>query len=163
MIDAGTLNLTAGFGQNVTFDAGSTGTLELAQSTAYGGTISGFSTIGANALDLGDISYVKGTTTATFSGTASGGILTVTDGTHTAEIKLTGDYTASTFTTSSDGNGGTIVVDPPAASTALAPSPAAFIAAMAGVGANSGEGPVSVSGASRSPSMILATPRASPH
>ncbi len=162
-IAAGTLDLTAAFGQNVTFEAGSTGTLELAHSVDYSGTISGFSTSGANALDLGDISYLKGTTTATFSGTTTGGILTVTDGTHTAEIKLTGDYTASTFTTSSDGNGGTIVVDPPAASAAHTPSPAAFVAAMAGVGAHSGTGEVSVSGASRSPSMILATPRTLPH
>jgi hypothetical protein len=162
-IGAGTLDLTAAFGQNVTFEAGSTGTLELAQSVEYGGTISGFSTTGANALDLGDIAYAKGTTTATFSGTTSGGILTVTDGTHTAKINLTGDYTTSTFTTSSDGHGGTIVVDPPAASTALAPSPAAFISAMAGVGASSGAAELGASGASRSPSMILATPRVAPH
>jgi phospholipase C len=49
----------------------------------------------------------------TYSGTASGGTLTVTDGSHTANIALLGNYTASTFVTSSDGHGGTNVVDPP--------------------------------------------------
>jgi hypothetical protein len=39
-------------------------------------------------------------------------VLTVTNGTQTAEINLTGDYLASTFTASSDGHGGTTVVDP---------------------------------------------------
>ena len=70
---------------------------------------------------------------ATFAGTASGGTLTVTDGTHTAHIALRGNFTASTFTTSSDGHGGTIVVDPT--------TPAAthrFIAAAASLGAGGG-------------------------
>jgi hypothetical protein len=41
--------------------------------------------------------------------------LHVTDGTHTANIALMGNYMASTFVASSDGRGGTLVVDPPAA------------------------------------------------
>ena len=36
----------------------------------------------------------------------------MTDGTHTANIALLGNYLASTFTTSPDGHGGTNVVDP---------------------------------------------------
>ena len=60
---------------------------------------------------------------ASFSGDASGGVLTVTDGTHTAHIHLAGDYTASTFVAASDGHGGTIVTDPPRAD--------AFASAMA--------------------------------
>src|SRR4029077_1948201 len=43
----------------------------------------------------------------------AGGTLTVSDGTHTAKITLLGDYSLSTFTPSSDGHGGTSVVDPP--------------------------------------------------
>ena len=50
--------------------------------------------------------------TPTYSGSSSGGTLTVTDGTHTAKIALLGNYLASTFVTSSDGHGGTAVVDP---------------------------------------------------
>ena len=45
-------------------------------------------------------------------GNTSGGTLTITDGTHTANIALQGDYLSSTWTLSSDGNGGTLVVDP---------------------------------------------------
>jgi hypothetical protein len=37
----------------------------------------------------------------------------VTDGSHSAKIALLGNYLASTFTTSSDGHGGTNVIDPP--------------------------------------------------
>ena len=43
--------------------------------------------------------------------------LTVTDGTHTANIALLGNYLASTFVASSDGHGGTLVVDPPGGQT----------------------------------------------
>ena len=57
---------------------------------------------------------------ATYKGSASGGILTVSDGTHTARIHLDGDYRKATFTASSDGHGGTIAVDPAAASPGVA-------------------------------------------
>lgn len=78
------------------------------------GTISGFSKSGATSLDLQDIGYTPGVTTATFSGTSTGGVLTVTNGSQTANISLAGDYLASTFTVLTDGHGGTIVADPPA-------------------------------------------------
>jgi hypothetical protein len=42
---------------------------------------------------------------------ASGGKFTVADGTHTANIALLGNYLASTFVASSDGHGGTYVVE----------------------------------------------------
>jgi hypothetical protein len=44
--------------------------------------------------------------------TSAGGTLHVTDGMHQANIALLGNYLASTFTTSSDGHGGTAVIDP---------------------------------------------------
>src|SRR5262249_53657762 len=45
--------------------------------------------------------------------------LVITDGTNTDTLKLVGDYTppAHNFNFSSDGSGGTIVVDPPASTT----------------------------------------------
>ncbi|MGH9809483.1 MAG: hypothetical protein ACRD9W_19890, partial [Terriglobia bacterium] len=43
---------------------------------------------------------------------SSEGTLSVTDGTHTTNITLLGNYLASTFVTSSDGHGGTSIVDP---------------------------------------------------
>ena len=94
---------------------------------------------------------------ATYSGTKTGGVLTVTDGTHTAQIHLTGNYLSSTFVASSDGHGGVTIVDPPA--TAALPPPHQLIAAMAGLGADRG-GPAHVGSDARfvRPSM-LAVPR----
>jgi hypothetical protein len=88
------------------------------------------------SLDLQDISFTSGVTTATFSGTSTAGVLTVTNGTQTATINLTGDYLASTFTTSADTDGGTVVIDPTGptavqrfieASARIAPAAAAVV------------------------------------
>ena len=46
-----------------------------------------------------------------FSGTASGGTLTVTSGAQSANIALLGNYLAATFVTAGDGLGGTLVLD----------------------------------------------------
>jgi hypothetical protein len=60
-------------------------------------------------------------TIASFSGTATGGTLTVTDDLgHTANLTLSGDYRSVSFITADDGHGGTLVYDPPAASSAIA-------------------------------------------
>jgi VCBS repeat-containing protein len=110
LVVAGKADFTASFGGDVTFNALS-GTLQLAQSQGYTGAITGFATHGtggSDTLDLDDIAFVR-PTEATFAGNSSGGILTVTDGTHTAHISLVGDYTLSTFVAASDGSGGTDV------------------------------------------------------
>lgn len=39
---------------------------------------------------------------------------TVSDGTHTAELALLGQYTADDFAASSNGHGGTLITDPTA-------------------------------------------------
>jgi hypothetical protein len=135
-ISAGTADFASSFAENVAFATGAQGVLELAKSQGYAGSISGFSKTGANALDLGDIAFNSGKTKASYSGTTSSGVLTVTDGTHTAKIKLSGDYTASTFKVSSDGHGGTKVVDPTlpeAATHAFVAAMAAFAPTSAGV------------------------------
>jgi|GEM_PF-5017492 len=128
-VSAGVLDFESSFSQNVTF-SGATGKLELAQSQSYNAAISGFSKTGGTSLDLRDIAFTNHNQ-ATFSGNASSGVLTVSDGTHTAHITLVGNYTGVTFVTRSDGNGGVSVVD--------RPSPAAarhqFVAAMASTGA----------------------------
>jgi hypothetical protein len=89
---------------------------------------------GSNFLDLSDISFGVNTH-ATYLGGSSGGPLQITDGTHTANIGLLGDYTASTFVTASDGHGGTRVHDP-GASLAL------FVQSAAGLVPNPGLGEV---------------------
>ena len=70
-------------------------------------------------IDFADISPAT-VQQPTFSGNASGGTLTVTDGTHTANVALLGNYLASTFVPSSDGHGGTSVVDQPSAQALVA-------------------------------------------
>jgi hypothetical protein len=98
--------------QEVAFTAAG-GLLELVKSQSDAITVSGFSKTGASSLDLRDIKF-GADTKATYSGTTTSGVLTVTDGTHTARITLDGNYRTSAFTVSSDGNGGTTVIDPTA-------------------------------------------------
>ncbi len=138
IVKAGLLDFTSSFNQNVTF-VGGVGTLELAKSQSYGGTVAGFSKADGTFLDLADIAFSK-STTATYAGTKTGGVLTVTDGTHTAHIDLIGNYLSSTFVAAIDGHGGTIVHDPTAPAAAVA-SPHRLIAAMARLGAG-GAGPI---------------------
>jgi hypothetical protein len=94
----------------VTF-AGSTGTLVLDQSASFTGTVAGMS--GADAIDFADIDPSK-VGAPSYSGDASSGTLHVTDGTHSGNIALLGNYMASVFIAGSDGHGGTSVVDAPA-------------------------------------------------
>jgi hypothetical protein len=164
--NAGTLILKGAFNEDVTFATGSTGALELGDSKGYTtGAITGFSKTGTNSLDLLDIPFVSGTTTATYSGTTASGVLTVKDGANVATIHLEGNYTTSTFTVSAwPGGVGTKVVDPGRASApphAAAPlSPHPFIAAMAGFGARA-TGAAPLDGAPwRTPPPMLAASRA---
>ena len=99
--------------QSVTF-AGSTGSLILGDSLAYKGQVFGLA--GSDAIDLTDVSFGP-STQVTFLGNSAGGTLTVTDGTETAQIALQGDYLSSSWTLSSDGGGGTVVVDPTSSNT----------------------------------------------
>jgi hypothetical protein len=116
------LELGATDSKKVTFEAGADGILTIDHSTAkaFTGKISGLTA--ANAVDLADLTFTAGKMTATFSGTAAGGTLTVKNAAtkQTALLKLSGDYLSSTWNLSQDTSGrGTLVVDPAAASAAL--------------------------------------------
>ena len=106
IIDGGSVAFQGAFSEAVSF--GATGTLLLSQATGFNATVTGFSA--GTAFDLTDIGFV-GVGEATFSGNASGGALTVTDGIHTARIALTGDYLGATFSAASDNNGGVVVTE----------------------------------------------------
>jgi autotransporter-associated beta strand protein len=138
IISGGTANFNQAFTQSVTFSG--TGTLTLAQSQSYKGAVTGLSTTGANALDLRDITFGK-STTAKYSGTSVSGTLTVTDGTHTSNIALNGNFVGATFICSSDGHGGTTVIDPTVAISPASATPTAFATAMAGLGPTFAAGP----------------------
>ena len=122
------LDLAAADSGSVKF-GGPTGTLILDHSSTFGGKVFNFtgngSLSGSDHIDLKDIGFGPGTTVA-YTGTSTGGMLTVSDAQHhTANIELAGNYTGSTFSLSSDGSGGTIVIDP-VAKQALASGTVSF-------------------------------------
>jgi autotransporter-associated beta strand protein/probable HAF family extracellular repeat protein len=116
-IAAGTLELGSGASirGGVTF-SGTTGTLKLDNSSSFAGTVAGISD--QDTIDFADIDFAN-VQRPSYSGTPAGGTLSVTDGTHSANIALLGNYLASTFVASGDGHGGTNVVDPPATNQTL--------------------------------------------
>ena len=63
-ISGGTLEASSTFSQNVTFNSAK-GVFELAHSQSYAGTVTGLSSAGTNSLDLEDIAFTSGKTTAT--------------------------------------------------------------------------------------------------
>ncbi len=115
-IDTGAmLELAGADSSSVTFE-GATGMLILDHSSEFAGQIIGFTGNGnvssSDVLDLRDIAYRSGTIDS-HSGNTSGGTLAVSDTAgEVASISLAGDYENSTFSLSSDGNGGTLVIDP---------------------------------------------------
>ena len=105
-----TVELSSAYSGQVSF-AGDTGTLKIDNSSSFTGTITGQLAIG-DVIDLADIT-AGADAKISYTGNNSPGTLTVSDGTHTASIALTGNYSLANFTASSDGHGGTAVVDPP--------------------------------------------------
>jgi hypothetical protein len=152
-ISGGTLQTGQVFDQAVTF-GGDGGTLVLTDSQTYAATVSGFADAGATLLDLRDIAFV-GAGEATFSGTKTSGILTVSDGAHTAHIHLKGDYLGTTFVVSSDGKNGTDVV----AMGGQMPSAAHFVGAMAATGHGLAAGLMDARGIDDGRQVMLAAPR----
>src|SRR5262249_576468 len=89
VIDArATLELAHAYWGTISF-AGSTGTLIIDHSSSFTGRVSGLA--GSDAIDLVDVRYGPNTT-ATFLGNTSGGTLTITNGSQTANIALQGNY-----------------------------------------------------------------------
>jgi hypothetical protein len=91
----------------ITF-ASSSGTVEFVEPTIFGGTVQNFAA--QDRIDLPTIAFGAQTTLAysTNSG-GTGGVLTVTDGSHAAAIALLGNYMAASFVIGADGYGGTLV------------------------------------------------------
>ena len=116
---AGETEISSPSSQNVAFTSGADGTLRLDAAQNYTGSVSGLTQ--RDTLDLGNIAYGPNLTVG-YSGNSAGGVLSVSNGSQIANIALVGNYLASSFTLSSDGLGGTNVVDPPLiAATPLVP------------------------------------------
>ena len=110
--------------ETVTFQ-GSTGSLTLDTPSSFHGTVAGFTgdgTLqGSDQIDLKGIDYHSSAFAESFN--ASTDTLSVTDGTDSAALHFTGNYVAANFSFTTDGDGGTIVYDPPVtANPALAPA-----------------------------------------
>jgi hypothetical protein len=105
----GELEMDGDAGLNVIFSPTAHGTLALDDSVTspYGGIISGFSA--NDKIDVADIGFIQGTTNAAFFGNNTQGQLTVTDGTNSTTLHLLGSYSSTTFLTTSDLHGGTLV------------------------------------------------------
>jgi hypothetical protein len=108
-----TMELTGSFSGEIVF-GGAAGTLIIDHSDQFHGTIGGQLTT-TDVIDFKDIGAGSNAALA-YSGHNSPGTLTVSDGSHTAHVALLGSYSLANFTASSDGHGGTSVVDPPLAS-----------------------------------------------
>jgi hypothetical protein len=103
-----TLDFGAASSADVTLDAAATGTIVLHDSFDFSGAISGFNN--DDLLDLADIAFAVGTSASYIENQdGSGGTLMVTDGVHTADIALIGDYSADGFELSTDNILGTLV------------------------------------------------------
>jgi hypothetical protein len=107
-------------GATVTFEGG-TGELKLDAPGSFAATIAGFTGTAADAThsDVIDLAGIN-ETSANFHETYAGGVLTVTDGTNTAQLTFS-NFTSS-FKFASDGNGGTLIFDPPASAAPNAPA-----------------------------------------
>jgi len=111
-IDGGMLVMNAGavFQANAKLILTNTAELVLEQNT-FEGSIKDFG--GSDFIDLAKIKFIgQGTnaTTATWTqSSGAGGTLTVTQGSHTAELQLSGTYTTANFALQSDGVHGTTV------------------------------------------------------
>lgn len=97
--NGGTLFIGTSFAENTTFDPGANGTLKLGLGAAFTGTLSGFTT--GDRIDLSDLPYSG--SALTFDSLNNG--LTVSNGTYSTTIHLSGSYVASGFKLSADASG----------------------------------------------------------
>jgi large repetitive protein len=94
------LEISGTFNERIVFDDSAAGTLKLDHPSDFSGVLSGF---GSNdVINLSGISGTGATVSYAENAQGTGGILSVTDGTHTANIGFSGQYAASDFHVSAD-------------------------------------------------------------
>jgi hypothetical protein len=107
-----TLDIGGAFDEDIGIGVDAAGFLKLAHSTQFNGTVSGFN--GDDALDLRDINFgTKLTLSYSDNQAGTGGILTVSDGSNTANIALDGQHATADFHAHSDGGTGTLISSMP--------------------------------------------------
>ena len=124
LIGNGTVDIQQASGDNVTFQLGGTGGLELDVASAYTGKVSGFGNGGNTSqyIDLTNIAF-NGNVHRSYSGNTTSGVLTVTSGTTVvAKIAMVGNYTTSSFKLGADSSGHVQITDPPSSASNTAGS-----------------------------------------
>ena len=95
------------FNVSIILDADATATLTLNYSVNFSGVVSGFD--GNDIFDLADIAAGSGTLSYASNAQDIDSILTGTNGTHTANVKLVGQYSAVDFQATADSGMGTLI------------------------------------------------------
>ena len=96
LIDHGaTIEFGGASSVNAIFAANETGTLMLDNALGFTGTVAGFAA--GSQIDLGDIQASSAVLSFADNGAGTGGTLTVSDGTHTANVALVGSFDAAGF------------------------------------------------------------------
>ncbi|WP_166294186.1 Ig-like domain-containing protein [Bradyrhizobium sp. 2S1] len=109
---AGTIEFGAASAAGVTFDTTAAGHLILDDAFHFSGTVSGLD--GNDDIDIKGISFGAGTTLSyTENQAGTGGTLTVSDGAHTANIVLLGQYDPTGFAEKADSTNGTVITYDP--------------------------------------------------
>ncbi|MGY3574361.1 VCBS repeat-containing protein [Bradyrhizobium sp. USDA 4504] len=109
---AGTIEFGAASAAGVTFDTTAAGHLILDDAFHFSGTVTGLD--GNDDIDLKGISFGAGTTLSfTENQAGTGGTLTVSDGAHTANIVLLGQYDPNGFAEKADATNGTMITYDP--------------------------------------------------
>lgn len=92
------------FAETITINLSAAGTLVFDHASEFSGAVVGFND--NDQLQLADISATNATLNYTANATGTGGVLSVSDGTHTANIQLQGQYAADDFHSAADPDGG---------------------------------------------------------
>jgi hypothetical protein len=104
----GAIEFAAASSANATFDANASGHLILDDAFHFTGTVSGLTV--NDDIDLKGIAFGAGTSLSFAENQAgTGGTLTVSDGVHTANIALLGQYDPAGFTEAADNTTGTLI------------------------------------------------------
>jgi hypothetical protein len=91
-------------------------------------------------VDLKDINFAGAT--KTYAGTTTSGVLTISDGVHTAHLSMIGDYTPSSFTLQNDGSGHVQFYDPAATQPATVSYGASAESSLQSLWASEGSNPL---------------------
>jgi hypothetical protein len=124
VVGNGLVEMQSGGSADVSFRAGGSGGLLIEDSqskpTAFGGHVSGFGGAAhgnhVEFIELSSVTFSAGQVSETYSGTSSGGVLTVSSGGNiVAEISFVGSYTSANFHLAAGSDGKVKITDPLAA------------------------------------------------